>query len=93
MKASAEIKLCGQKIVVKSSDSDPELNKEVIELVAERITAAESRFKATKTPHQVVLLALLDLAEEYVRAKRRVSDYRSEIEERSERVASLLGGK
>lgn len=90
MKTTSEIRLCGQKIVVKNSESDPELNQEIISIVAARIEAAEARFKSTKTPHQVVLLALLDLAEEYARAKRRVRDFQSDIETRSERILDLI---
>lgn len=85
-----EIKILGQKVPIKATDNDPEFTEEVISLVSKRIELAESRLKGTRLAHQVTLLALLDLAEEYVRAKRRTVDYQTEIEARATRVQSLL---
>lgn len=70
MKAkSVEVSLLGQKITLKSS-GDPELIREVLELVSEKIQKIEGRGQA-HVPHLVALLALLDLGEDYVQAKRR----------------------
>ena len=84
-----EIKLLGQKIVLKTTESNPELAKEIVNLVSSKIKEAESRVKSP-APHQVVLIALLDLAEEYVKAKRKTLDFKREMNEKSSHLLSLL---
>ena len=86
---SVEIRLAGQKIVLKASESDPELVREIVELVSVKIKNAEKRGKGT-SPHQIALVALLDLAEEYVKAKRRTSAFKREINDRSDHLMKIL---
>jgi cell division protein ZapA (FtsZ GTPase activity inhibitor) len=83
---SATIRLLGETITIKTTDSDTDFVAEVIDLVSTRLDLAESRMKNARHAHQIVLLALLDLAEEYVRAKRRTADYKSEIEFRAKKL-------
>lgn len=95
MSASArqtvEIELLGQKIVLKSSGEDPELIREVVALASERLKIARQRSgKGAVAPHHVALLALLDMAEEYVRARKRSGEYRKAVLEKSERLKSLI---
>lgn len=85
-----EIRVLGERIPLKTTDSDSEFVSEVIGLVSARIEGVEKRLTGNKQPHQVMLLALLDLAEEYIRAKRRTADYKSEIESRSKELAETL---
>ena len=84
-----EIKLLGQKLLLKS-DADPEVATEVLRLVSQRLGEAGTRTKRDNQPLHVALLALLDLAEEYVRAKRRFEDYQKTIEAKSEELKQLL---
>jgi cell division protein ZapA (FtsZ GTPase activity inhibitor) len=87
---TAEIRLLGQRIPLKTTDNDPEFTAEVIELVSNRLEAVEKRLTGQKSRHQVTLLALLDLAEEYVRAKKRTAQYKSEIEARAAELEAKL---
>ena len=64
------MKLAGQKIVLKASHGDPDLIREIVDLVSVKLKNAEKRGKGTAA-HQVALVALMDLAEEYIRAKHR----------------------
>jgi cell division protein ZapA (FtsZ GTPase activity inhibitor) len=81
---TAEIRLLGERIKVRTADNDPEFAAEVIELVSKLLNTAETRIKGiNKSGQQVTLLALLDLAEEYVRAKKRTAQFKAEIEQRT----------
>lgn len=72
-----EIPLMGQKIILKTH-ADPRLAREVTALVLERLAASEKRVKNANAPHLAALLALFDIAEDYVEAKRKVSEHQSE---------------
>jgi cell division protein ZapA (FtsZ GTPase activity inhibitor) len=89
---TAEIRLLGERITLRTTDNDPEFTAEVIELVSSRLEAIEKRIKTKnlKTPHHVTLLALLELAEEYVRAKKRTAQYKAEIEHRCNELSSEI---
>ncbi|MBN21384.1 MAG: hypothetical protein CL678_08870 [Bdellovibrionaceae bacterium] len=80
-----EVTLLGLKIGVKS-DSDPEIVRDAVRLAELKILDAEKRVKG-KTPHHIAVLALLDLAEEYIRAKKKVSEHRDQL---NEKTAELL---
>ena len=84
-----EIRLCGQKIPLKARESDPALIREVIELVSSKIKAAEKRSRGA-APHIVSLLALMDIAEEYINAKHRTSAFKREMNDRSDSLMRLL---
>src|SRR5690242_10243759 len=86
---TSEVKLLGQKIVLKSSEADPETVQQVIQLVNNKLGEAENRSKGV-VPHQVALLALLDLAEEYVRAKKKTMELKTQLEEKSTRLLNLI---
>jgi hypothetical protein len=80
-KTAVEFDLLGEKLMVTASE-DPEIVHEVAELVRLRLSEAKRRL-SQKTPsparQNVALLALLDLAEEYVKSKRRSLVQRSKI--------------
>lgn len=84
-----DIQLLGQKITLKSS-GDPEVVQEVVDLVKRKIGEAEGRKKGVMPPHHVALLALLDMAEEYVQAKRRVAAYQREVDDKSREIQTLI---
>jgi cell division protein ZapA (FtsZ GTPase activity inhibitor) len=79
----------GQRIVLKSSETDPEVIKQVLSLVSDKLTEAEGRSRGT-APHQIALLALLDLAEEYVKAKRRTLDFKQQVDDKSNQLLNLI---
>lgn len=83
-----EINLLGRRIVLKSG-GDPELAAEVVRIVSDRINQAEKRAR-DQVPHHVALLALLDLAEAHVQAKRKVASHQKGVEEKSQELLTLL---
>lgn len=88
MKNSIELSLLGQKILLKSSE-DPTLVGEVVELVSRKIRDAEAR-ASNVAPHYIALLALLDLGEQYVRAKHRLEERRKAFDQKTEELLSLV---
>jgi cell division protein ZapA (FtsZ GTPase activity inhibitor) len=86
---TTEVKLLGQKIVLKSSEMDPEVVRQVIQLVTLKLSESEARSQGA-APHQVALLALLDLAEEYIKAKKRTSDFKQQLDDKSSKLLNLV---
>lgn len=86
---TTEVKLLGQRIVLKSSETDPEVIRQVLELVSARVGEAEKRSNGA-APHQIALLALLDLAEEYVKAKKRTLDFKQQLDDKSSKLLGLV---
>src|SRR5258708_10720517 len=58
MSQSAEIKVLGQRIFLKASDTDPKLTQEVIELVSARIDRKSTRLNSS---HQIISYAVFCL--------------------------------
>ena len=87
--STIEVKLLGQRIVLKSSELDPEVIRQVLQLVTLKLSEAEGRSRGA-APHQVALLALLDLAEEYVKAKKRTLDFKQQLDDKSSKLLSLV---
>jgi len=83
-----ELNFLGQKICVKSS-ADKDLVNEVADLVTQKLTEATKRGQGLAA-HQVALLALLDITEEYVMAKRRVMEHRIKIDEKSKELSAWI---
>ncbi len=80
-----EVDFLGTKIKMKSQ-SDEAVITEVLELA--RIKIQEAKQRAPKAaPQYVALVALFDMCEDYVRAKKKVSENRAEL---TESVDSLL---
>lgn len=73
-----EITLMGQKVVLKTQ-ADPKLVEEVTALVLDRLAASERRVKNANAPHLAALLALFDVAEDYVEAKRKIQLHQAEL--------------
>lgn len=87
--SAIEVQIRGQKVALRSSSSDPELVKEVLALVSDKLRSAESRASGAAA-HQVVLLALLDVAESHVQLKRRAIDWKDQVEMKTTQLLSLL---
>lgn len=93
-----EIKLLGQRIALKTSGTDPETDQAVVELVTQLLGRVEARLvkrqdRRSVAPHYVTLVALLDLAEAYVKAKRQVATYQSELDHKLTKIISDLSGE
>jgi hypothetical protein len=85
-----EISIQGQRIPVRSGQEDPDKAQAAIELVAEKIREAERRSKPSTAPHQIALLALLDLASDHVRMREKTAAFQRNMSEKSGRLISLL---
>ena len=85
---SVEVELRGQKISLKTS-GDPEMTREVLDLVAKKIKKIEEK-NLILPAHQVALLALLDLGEDYVLAKKRFATHRAKVESSSQELFKIL---
>lgn len=83
-----EVQLLGQKISLKSMGETAEAEA-VLKLVNERLKQAEFRNR-DRVPHHVVLLALLDLAEDYVRAKTAVSSHQQTVQKKTSQLLEIL---
>jgi cell division protein ZapA (FtsZ GTPase activity inhibitor) len=84
-----ELSVLGKKISLRASESDPELLAEITELVNTKITSAEKRIKSGVSS-QILLLALMEIAEEYVKAKHRTIQFKREVGERSEHLLGVI---
>jgi len=85
-----EIPLMGQKIVLKTQ-ADPKLVAEVTALVLERLSASEKRVKNANAPHLAALLALFDVTEDYVEAKRKILEHQQELLQQVRLLQSRVG--
>src|SRR3954468_12308763 len=88
--SALEVSIQGQRIPLRARHDDPLKVQEVIDLVSDRLRDAEKRSKPSTAPHQVALLALLDLAEEYLRMKEKTELFKKKMSEKSDRLISLL---
>jgi cell division protein ZapA (FtsZ GTPase activity inhibitor) len=88
--SALEVSIQGQRIPLRARDDDPSRVQEVIELVSQRLRDAEKRSRASTAPHQVALLALLDLAEEHLQMKKKTELFKRAMSEKSDRLISLL---
>jgi len=78
---SVEVDILGERLMIRASE-DPTVVEEVAELVKLRLQEANRRLSGTPNKNRVLLLALLDLAEEYVKSKRRQLTQRAKISAR-----------
>jgi len=83
-----ELDFLGQKVILKS-EGDPEIVQEAIDVASLRLKDVARRTPGAAS-HQVALLALLDLAEEYVRSKRRAFDHKKKLEKRAQDLIHLV---
>lgn len=85
---AAEVEFLGQKITVKT-EGDASTVREVIDLASMKIHDAKTRTPGA-APYQVALLALLDMTEEYVKARRRATDLRTEMTAKTEAILKAV---
>jgi cell division protein ZapA (FtsZ GTPase activity inhibitor) len=84
-----ELSVLGKKINLRASEDDPELLAEITELVNTKIKSAERRMKSGEAS-QILLLALMEIAEEYVKAKHRTIQFKREVGEKSEHLLGII---
>ena len=77
-RAEMEVEILGERLLIRANE-DLDFVSEVAEVVKLRLQEANRRLQGVKSKDRVLLLALLDLAEEYVKSKRRLVSQRSRI--------------
>lgn len=86
-----EFKVLGTRMSLRASDHEPEKVNEIVEFVTERLKEAEKRApQEGALIQQVILLALLDLAEDYLTARTRTIEFKERIDARSTELLGLL---
>lgn len=85
-----ELSLFGQKIVLKHRAEDPELVDRVVGLVNLKVKEAQARVPKGSAPHHITLVALLDLAAEYLQAKSRTEVFKDEVDRKSTELMSWI---
>lgn len=86
---SIELKILGQKITLKTKE-DADKVRVVMDLVSGRLADAEKRSKTGTQPTHVALLALLDLASDYVESKNRVAIFKQEVSKKSKKISEWM---
>ena len=85
---NVQLEFCGQKLGLKTK-GDEEFVNEAVELAKLKLADATARGKGA-APHQLALIALFDLAEDYVRAKRRTQKHKEQLNEKCAKVLDLV---
>ena len=84
-----EVNLLGQKLVLKTAEQNSAEFQAIIDLAKRKLEEAQSRAKNAPL-HQVAFLALLDLAEEYIRAKNSTENFQAGINEKASELFRLI---
>jgi len=74
--------LLGKKLTLKF-DSDQDVAQETVDLVVSKVRDIQKR-DPSQFAQDILLVAILELAEEYTKSKRRVMDYKSSIQEKTD---------
>jgi hypothetical protein len=85
-----ELALFGQKIVLKHRAQDPELAAAAAGLVTQKVKDAQSRVGKGSAPHHIAVIALLDLAAEYLQAKSRTEELLRDFDAKSGELKRLI---
>ena len=83
-----ETVLLGQKMVIRS-DENPEIVRQTIQIVEAKIALANQRSRPN-SPLQAALLALLDLASDYVKTKEKVVGSGKELFQKVQELRILV---
>ncbi|MEN9723467.1 MAG: Cell division protein ZapA [Pseudomonadota bacterium] len=87
--AEVEVDILGERLKLRASE-DPSLVSEVAEIVRCRLHEANRRLSGSPNKNRVLLLALIDLAEEYVKAKQRTVAHRMKVNAKLSEVRASL---
>ncbi len=83
-----DLKLKGERIPIKAS-ADAHIASEVVELVQQRLTAVSEKHP-TRAAHHIAILALLDLAQDHVLARKDFESFRERVLKRIDLVEEAL---
>jgi len=78
----------GERISLRSNIQGHQLEA-AIELASKKLHEAESRL-GKAAPYKVAVIALLDMAEDYLRAKKRTAEHFETIEKKSQSLFELV---
>ena len=85
-----ELDILGHSVKLKSQ-GDPAFIDEVVDIVDQKIKQTQEKTgQAGIAAHQVALLACLDLAEEYLKMKKRAQSFQEQVTTKSKRLKHLL---
>jgi hypothetical protein len=73
-----EINFSGQRLNVKMTGT-PEKNRAVVNLVQDRLSAAEKKGSGNSPSHWVAVQSLFELAEEYIESKHRFQSFQKDL--------------
>ena len=83
-----KLELKGTPITLKTT-ADPNKVRQVVQIARERIESVEKK-AGNAAPHLIALLALMELAEEYVEAKSRSMDHGKRLREKTHHLFKLV---
>jgi len=83
---SFDLHVRGKKLSVRA-EGDSEVVSDAVQVAQTKIDDAQKRLGERAPLQQVALLAILDLAEDYARAKKRTVEYRKRVDDKA---SSLL---
>jgi hypothetical protein len=85
---AVEFTFQGQKISLLSK-GDPNQIAEAVDIATQKLMEVQE--KASGAPlHKVAIVALLDLAEQFVQARRQVAEYQTSIQDKTEELLKVL---
>lgn len=87
-----ELQILGQKTPIRTNE-DSETAQAVLDIAQDRICQAEEKIKKAHlatTPSNVLIMALLELTEEYVKAKQRYQSYQTETQTKIDRLLTQI---
>jgi len=87
--SSLDVKLLGQRFALKYPEADSQVAAQALALVERKIREAAGRNRDSN-PLNTAVLALLELAEEYVRAKGRTAEWQKQVTDKSARIFRLI---
>lgn len=89
-RAQISLTAFGQKITLKHRADDPAVVTEAVAIVEKGLRTALDRVPKGAAPHHVALVALLDLAAEYVQARSRTEAFKQDLEKKAAELEAGL---
>ena len=86
---SVEVSFLGQRVRLKSADAGSDSIREVAEFVTRKLSDAEARSRGGPA-HQAALVALLEVSEDYLAAKKKVSELLQKIRDKSAELEKFV---
>ena len=83
-----QLEILGKRITLKS-DGSLENAGDVLELVRSKVRDIERR-GSQGFAQDILLIALLEIAEEYVQSKKRVMEFKNDLAEKADRLGEMI---